>query len=872
MPTTYTSLLGLALPATGELAGTWGTTVNDQITSLLDSAIAGTTTINTDADITLTTTTGGANQSRQAIILWTANGTVTRNITAPAASKTYVVINASAGTQSIVIRGVGPTAGVTVLKGERVVVAWNGSDFVKVSSFGGTGAFTDLTVTNTATFSAGTANQVQYLNGSKVLSGSTNLTFDGTALTLGGNPTLSAGTANGVLYLNGSKVATSGSGFTYNGSTLLDVTGSVRASGTLTASYSPSYDQTYISQNGAPGSGCVMATVNYANSAYQPITYDASYYAWRPNGTEGMRLNSTGLGIGTSSPASKLHVSNAAAATRITITDDVANGRSGYIESNFSDALVIGTTSGVRGIRFSPDNTARMFLDTSGNLGIGTSSPARKLHVADAGNTYAAVQRTGATATALVIGAESGNTAIYSWTTPGGSTGVPLVFYTGATEALRLDTSGNLGLGVTPSAWTVRAIQLAGSPALSSVSGADFTYNAFYDGAWKYVATARALRYSQVASNGEHRWFTALSGTAGAAISFSQVMTLDASGNLGLGVTPSAWSQGSAFEVFQNGYGVWNGDRSAYLMANTYFNSGFKYAISGNAASHYYQFQGAHVWSTAPSGTAGNAISFTQAMTLDASGNLGLGVTGPTAKLHIYEPTAAATRIRVLANGGQQAALQLAGNGTTFGTTSFDVFQDGGSDAYVANRANAALQFWTNNTERARITSGGQMVVGNTAAAGSEVFCASNNLANTAPLSSWNRATSGDNYFDGFYTETTATLRGSIDYNRAGGLVRYNTTSDYRAKDIIGPVQNPGAVIDALKVYEGRMKGATQTRPMLVAHEAQEVTPYAVSGVKDEVNEDGTPKFQQIDVSSLVPLLLAELQSLRARVAQLERH
>jgi hypothetical protein len=57
---------------------------------------------------------------------------------------------------------------------------------------------------------------------------------------------------------------------------------------------------------------------------------------------------------------------------------------------------------------------------------------------------------------------------------------------------------------------------------------------------------------------------------------------------------------------------------------------------------------------------------------------------------------------------------------------------------------------------------------------------------------------------------------------------------------------------------------------MLIAHEAQEYAPYAVSGVKDEVKEDGTPKYQQIDVSALVPLLLAELQSLRKRVAELE--
>ena len=93
MATQSTALLGLALPITGELDGTWGDTVNDSITSLVDSAIAGTTTLSVDADVTLSTTTLAANQARQAIIVWTASGTVTRNITAPASSKTYVVIN-----------------------------------------------------------------------------------------------------------------------------------------------------------------------------------------------------------------------------------------------------------------------------------------------------------------------------------------------------------------------------------------------------------------------------------------------------------------------------------------------------------------------------------------------------------------------------------------------------------------------------------------------------------------------------------------------------------------------------------------------------------------------------------------------------------
>lgn len=131
-------------------------------------------------------------------------------------------------------------------------------------------------------------------------------------------------------------------------------------------------------------------------------------------------------------------------------------------------------------------------------------------------------------------------------------------------------------------------------------------------------------------------------------------------------------------------------------------------------------------------------------------------------------------------------------------------------------------------------------------------------------------ATTGDNVFAYFGTEASFATRGSISYNRGGGLVAYNTTSDYRAKDIIGPVDNSGATIDALKVYEGKMKGATQSRPMLIAHEAQEVAPYSVTGQKDAVDENGQPVYQQMDVASYVPLLIAEIQSMRVRIATLE--
>ena len=206
----FNSLLVLALPTTGDLTGIWGQTVNDALTALLDTAIAGTTTLSTDADTTLSDTDGVANQSRAAVINWTATGTVTRNITAPARSKVYIVFNNTGGSQSIVIRAAGPTTGVTIPAGAQAMVAWDGTDFARVGG-GDPG---------------GSNTQVQY-NDNGNLAGSSNLTFNGTtlsanALTLtnklgvasGGTNSTATPTLGGVAYGNGSAYAFTAAGTT----------------------------------------------------------------------------------------------------------------------------------------------------------------------------------------------------------------------------------------------------------------------------------------------------------------------------------------------------------------------------------------------------------------------------------------------------------------------------------------------------------------------------------------------------------------------------------------------------------------------------------------------------------------------------------
>lgn len=167
MTTAYTSLLGLALPVTGELAGTWGDEVNNSITQLVEDSVAGVSTFDVTAgNWTLSTTTNGLpNEARTAILIPTGTPGVSRNIVAPSQSKAYIVINQSDA--AVVLKG-SATTGVTIPAGSTFLCAWNSSDFVKVSE-------------NVA----GSNTQVQY-NNNGVLGASANMTFDGTTLSVTG--------------------------------------------------------------------------------------------------------------------------------------------------------------------------------------------------------------------------------------------------------------------------------------------------------------------------------------------------------------------------------------------------------------------------------------------------------------------------------------------------------------------------------------------------------------------------------------------------------------------------------------------------------------------------------------------------------------
>jgi hypothetical protein len=204
------------------------------------------------------------------------------------------------------------------------------------------------------------------------------------------------------------------------------------------------------------------------------------------------------------------------------------------------------------------------------------------------------------------------------------------------------------------------------------------------------------------------------------AIPLETALTATSSGNLGLGVTPSAWTAGGKnIEIGSAGNIIQGQASQIAVIQNATFNSGWKYGGNG-FASFALQTSGQHQWFTAPSGTAGNAISFTQAMTLDASGNLALGTTSANGRATIVGNT---VDIRNTAGGyGTGYALEIATNATVPRIDFIDNsaytgnIKSSGGIFILQNSANAALTLGTNNAERARIDSSGNLLLKATSA------------------------------------------------------------------------------------------------------------------------------------------------------------
>jgi hypothetical protein len=688
------------------------------------------------------------------------------------------------------------------------------------------------------------------------------------------------------------------------------------SSGSLAGSANLTFDgsnlETYSTVTARASSGTSAFRLRNTTSDYQwqtvagtnaVVLYDNAVGSGR------VTLDSTGnLGIGTSSPGSALEVKRTSGNAEIAVNYNDTN--KGRIVAASNGNVYIGTSVGAGAVVIgNTANADAVTLLSSGNLGIGTSSPGAKLDVAGAskitfanGNALLALSGGASSYTSLALGrttseiylsvAGTANNFITGSAagdlTINNNTGNVLITAGGSATQLYLNTSGNLGLGVTPSAWggsNRSVMQFPGSNAIQGSGSLGLAlFNNAYNNGTNDIYSANGAAYKHIIGTA-FQWFTAPSGTAGNAITFTQAMTLNAggglsvgtttdpgTGNIGLpaggklqysstayitpednsigarisapgtitmwtgatpaervrvdvngnvgigGVTPNAWSTIKPLQLPGGslaGYAGGAGNNQIGIYNNAYFDgSNYKYTTT-DTAQRFVTIGGEYRWYNAPSGTAGNTITFTQAMTLNAAGNLVIG-------------TASAVPL----SGGQGARVM----------------------GYSTGNVISASQ---------------------PAAAASASFLSE---SVTAGSSSWYHFY-GSNGNGSLVTSTAVVIYGSGDIENANNS--YGAYSDIKLKENIADATPKLDKLMQVKVRSYNLKDDQEKFKQIgvIAQELEEVFPGMVSESPDRDKEgvDIGTTTKSVKYSVFVPMLIKAIQeqqtiiqSLTDRVTQLE--
>ena len=484
-------------------------------------------------------------------------------------------------------------------------------------------------------------------------------------------------------------------------------------------------------------------------------------------------------------------------------------------------------------------------------------------------------------------------------------------FWSNNSEKMILSTSGNLGLGVSPSAWVsgVRAIQI-GALGGTVITGntteggtSTFGQNWYFDTSFKYAANGTATYYAQ--GSGQHIWYQApnnVSG-AGAALSFTQAMTLNASGNLSIGNT------NNTFKLDVSGTGIFRGDLtldSAGSDKKIYFRTSGGSPDTNWSMGNLLTPTGATVVTLAATvidvfngaGYGFMVRNTSNAPLLQIAGNTGAAtfsssVTSPVIKLSDstlsgagnFEFTSEAffgarfqsNAYKFMAGNNSTEYMRLTSTGLGIGTTSpstkltvyggYANFTDGTIDIYTGSDGSGGLfgtvsnhyqRFVTNNTERMRITSGGDLLLGTTTNVGQRL-----RIDWAGGAGKWGMKMDASDGGAANLIEflTAGNARGSITTN--GTSVAYNTSSDYRLKQDLKDF-NGLDLVSKLKAYDYEWKSDKTRSYGVIAHELQSVINYAVTGVKDG------KQMQGVDYSKIVPVLIKAVQESHTIIKTLE--
>jgi len=475
-------------------------------------------------------------------------------------------------------------------------------------------------------------------------------------------------------------------------------------------------------------------------------------------------------------------------------------------------------------------------------------------------------------------------------------------------SALTFDGS-NLGVGVTPSAWgsNYKALQIgAGNGSISNKAngGTWVNYNAYNNNTnWLYGSTGQpAGLYAIINPAGSinHAWYTAPSGTAGNAISFTQAMTLDNSGTLLLGSTTNTGG-GNLLQVSSTNSNaisstyIWNSQDSGYFVRNLSNTANTAAGItmfggsSGNSAAAMLMVQetpnslGALAFFTGGSGRSGTVP---EAGRFDSSGNLLVGTTSSSGKVTVN--SGASGSVYAASNTGQ---FQFYG---TDGSSSLGLYADATNGNKIYWGGNDVLRFVDVSSERMRIDSSGGLLVNTTTNVGGNklrvVGTDTNTISNldgsgttTATVLLINVGANNTTQQALFVYSSSNSSTNAIIYSNGNIVNRnnsYGAISDVKLKENIVDATPKLADLLKVQVRNYNLKSdPTHKQLGVIAQELEQVFPSMIdeSPDKDKDGNDLGTTTKSVKYSVFVPMLIkavqelsAEIQSLKAEVTTLK--
>ena len=499
-----------------------------------------------------------------------------------------------------------------------------------------------------------------------------------------------------------------------------------------------------------------------------------------------------------------------------------------------------------------------LYLDVSENrVGIGTTSPTRKLSILGTGSEYINIVGGTTSGVGLLLG--DSNAEINAAIICDNSTD-SLSFRTGGNNTrMTIDSSGNVGIGATPPSGVrtkIKGLAEATNLATSATSAALFIE--------PYSGSSWGLGIGSISGQKQY-----IQGVAAAGDSARELSLQPFGGNCGIGTS----SPSKKLHVYNTA------SADVALLESTQVFSTLAFKSSTNASTVTIGIDGAGNASFENKLSSGNMTFVTngsERMRINSSGNVGIGTSSPDALLDIQSdsnPTIRLTDNKVWnsSDSGVHGTLEWFTTDASTNAARVISYIKSGNDAGSAI-PNGYLTFATARgggnaevaQERMRIDSSGNLFVGTTDAIGPGIIAVKSTATTTGCLGLHNTNNGGS--FIRFSNAANNAVIGVIQNNNDNST-SYITTSDYRLKENVNYDFNALDRISQLKPARFNfINDVDTTVDGFLAHEVQSIVPEAITGEKDAVDDEGNPDYQGIDQSKLVPLLTKAIQELSDKV------